>query len=93
MLPEPLPPPYAKKIILNILQKGSVTYAEPHALQRMEERDISTLDCVNVLRGGKVAPAEYENGSWRYRVYTPRMTVVARFESELELEIVTAWRE
>ncbi|GFO57533.1 hypothetical protein GMSM_45400 [Geomonas sp. Red276] len=34
MLPEPLTPPYAEKIILNILKKGSVAYAEPHALQR-----------------------------------------------------------
>ena len=93
MLPEPLPPSDAKKVILHILKKGAVTYAQPHALERMEQRNISSLDCVNVLRGGMVAPAEFENGSWRYRVHTSRMCVVARFESESELEVVTAWRE
>jgi len=40
-----------------------------------------------------VAEGEYENGSWRYRVYTPRICVVVRFESEDILQIVTAWRE
>lgn len=93
MLREPLPPPEAKKIIQVILRRGTVTYAQPHALERLVQRNISTLDCVNVLRGGIVAPAEFENGSWRYRIYTPRMCVVARFESEAELEVVTAWRE
>lgn len=93
MLPEPLKPPDAKKIILNILKRGSVTYLQTHALQQMEKRHISMVDCVNVLRGGLVQEGELENGSWRYRVCTPKMCVVARFESDLELEIVTAWRE
>ena len=53
-----------------------------HMRWRMEQRNISSLDCINVLRGGIVAAAEYENGSWRYRVHTPKMSVVARFESE-----------
>ena len=44
-----------------------------------------------VSRGGIVEPAEFESGSWRYRVRTARMCVVA-FRSETELRIVTAWR-
>ena len=63
MLPEPLTPPYAKKLILNILKKGTVTYAEPHALQRMEERDISTL----------TASTSCEAARWRRR--STRMAV------------------
>jgi hypothetical protein len=93
MLREPLPPSETKKLLVQILKKGTVTYAQPHALERMAQRNISTLDCVNVLRGGAVAPGEFQNGSWRYRVYTVKMCVVARFESETELEVVTAWRE
>jgi len=93
MLPEPLRPPEAKKLIRKILSTGFVTYAQPHAEDRMRQRNISTVDCVNVLRGGAVAEGEMENGSWRYRVYTPRMCVVIRFESESILEVVTAWRE
>ncbi|MGE4579234.1 MAG: DUF4258 domain-containing protein [Desulfuromonadales bacterium] len=93
MSPEPLSPPEAKKLIRKILSTGFVTYAQPHAEDRMRQRKITTVDCVNVLRGGVVAEGELENGSWRYRVFTPRMCVVVRFESETELEVVTAWRE
>ena len=64
------------------------------------------MDVVNVLRGGVVQPAEWENGSCRYRVLTQRMAAVAAFEpdaeslpadaddlSEMELIVVTAWRQ
>lgn len=60
---------------------------------------------MNVLRGGVVREAEWENGSWRYRVETPRMTFVVVFEPDLvtmpgddesvgdiELVVVTGWR-
>jgi len=93
MLTEPLRPVEAKKLIREILRGGIVTYSQPHAEERMHQRNISTVDCVNVLRGGVVAEGEYENGSWRYRVFTPRMCVVIRFEDESMLEVVTAWRE
>lgn len=44
--------------------------------------------------GGVVEPAEFENGSWRYRVRTNRMMVVVAFDedSESELVVVTGWR-
>ena len=93
MLSEPLRPPEAKKIILTILTQGIVTYSQPHAEEQMKKRRISTVDCVNVLRGGVVNEGEYENGSWRYQVRTPKICVVIRFESEEILEVVTAWRE
>lgn len=93
MLPEPLRPPEVKKLIRQIIGKGIVTYSQPHAEERMRERGITTVDCINVLRGGVVAEGEYENGSWRYRVYTAKMCVVIRFESESLLEVVTAWRD
>jgi len=92
MLPEPLRPPEAKKLIREILSRGIVTYAQPHAEERMKKHRLTTVDCVNVLRGGSVEEAEHENGSWRYRVFTGRMCVVVRFESESVLQVVTAWR-
>ena len=58
----------------------------------MTKDDLSIVDCVNVLRAGVVEPAEYENGSWRYRVRTQRIYVVVAFRSEKQLVIVTAWR-
>jgi hypothetical protein len=48
---------------------------------------LTTVDAVNMLRGGIVEPGEFENGSWLYRVRTARMCVVVA-----ELRIVTAWR-
>jgi hypothetical protein len=60
---------------------------------------------VNVLRGGAVREAEWENGSWRFRVETQRMVFVVTFDpeptrmpagdddvSDLELIVVTGWR-
>jgi hypothetical protein len=53
---------------------------------------MSTVDAVNVLRGGVVRPGEYEKSTRRYRVQTGRMTVVVAFRSKDELVVVTAWR-
>ena len=90
---EPLKPSEARKLIHHILKDGYVTYSRPHAIDRMKEREMDTSDCINILRGGKVREGEYENGSWRYRVETPKMAVVVTFVAEDELMIVTAWRE
>ena len=92
MLPEPLRPPVVKCLVLQIITAGIVTYSQPHAEEQMKKRRISMVDCINVLRGGAAAEGEYENGSWRYQIHTPKMCVVIRFESETILEVVTAWR-
>ena len=89
---EPLKPSESRKLILHILKNGDVTYSQPHAIERMEERKIDNSDCINILRGGKVKEGEFENGSWRYRVETSKMTVVVTFIDENELMILTAWR-
>lgn len=90
---EPLKPGEARKLIHQILKDGYVTYSRPHALERMVARQMDTSDCINILRGGKVREGEYENGSWRYRIETPKMAVVVTFIGGDELMIVTAWRE
>lgn len=92
MLNEPLQRTQTKKLILSILKDGSISFAQPHAMERLKKHGLSTLDCLNVLRGGAAEVAEYENGEWRYRIQTAKMTVVVRFEDETELMIVTAWR-
>jgi hypothetical protein len=71
----------------------------------MEKDRLTDIDAVNVLRAGAVREAEWENGSWRHRVETPKMVVVATFDPEpdrmpddddelgdLELLVVTGWR-
>ena len=69
---EPLSPPVARRLIREILAGGEVE-SSGHASRKMEEDDLTMVDCVNVLRGGIVEPAEWEDGSWRYRVHTQRI--------------------
>lgn len=92
MLKEPLEPNRARRLLGEILEKGSVTFSG-HSEKALADDDLSTVDAVNVLRGGVVQPAEFENGSWRYRVRTQRMVVVVVFRSASEIAVVTAWRE
>jgi len=58
----------------------------------MAKDDLNMVDCVNVLRGGVVEQPEFEHGTWRYRVRTNRIVVVAAFRSATVLTVVTAWR-
>ena len=88
---EPLAPDDAKRLIREILASGDVRFSR-HATEEMASDDLEALDCINVLRGGFVEPAEFENGSWRYRVLAQRMAVVVAFRSERALVVVTAWR-
>ena len=89
---EPLEAAEAKKRIRHILSgAGSVTPSQ-HALHQLRARDMTMVDVVNVLRGGHVESTEEIDGTWRYRVCTPRMVVIVAFRSETELRIVTGWR-
>lgn len=87
----PLTPPDARRRIREVLASGEVVSSR-HATQEVANDDLTMVDCINVLRGGVVEPAEWEHGSWRYRVHTQRIWVVVAFRSETRLVIVTAWR-
>ena len=89
---ERLHPRLAKNLLRRILQEGVVTYAVPHALERLRQRKISMVDCENVMRGGVVEEPEWESGAWRYRIRTRRIALVVQFLSESEVLVVTAWR-
>jgi len=58
----------------------------------MRADNLTTADALNVMRAGAVRPGEFENGSWRYRIETQRMTFVVAFRSETRAVVVTAWR-
>ncbi len=90
-LVEPLDPAAAKRLIRQIIEAGTMSFSK-HALEEMADDDLTTVDCVNVLRGGIVEPPELERGSWRYRVRTARICVVVVFRSETQLVVVTVWR-
>ncbi len=50
---EPLDSINAKRRIRHIIDNGTVQWTN-HALQRLSERRLTTVDCVNVLRAGVV---------------------------------------
>jgi hypothetical protein len=94
----------AKKLIRRVLDCG-IFIVSPHARDEMNKENLTDLDAVNVLRGGVVQEAEYENGSWRWQVRTTRMSFVVTFEPEveavpdqasdlstMEVVVVTGWR-
>lgn len=88
---EPFHPTRARQLIRRILTSGTVSFTK-HALTEMAKDGLSAVDCINVLRGGVVEPAEFERGTWRYRVRTNRIYVVVAFRSELHLVVITVWR-
>jgi hypothetical protein len=88
---EPFHPTQARRLIQRIINDGDVSWTR-HALDEMAKDNLTTVDCINVLRGGVVEPAEEIRGTWRYRVCTARIYVVVGFRSETRLVVVTAWR-
>ena len=90
-LKEPLGPAEVRRLLRAILDDGEVSFTN-HALDEMEQDKISQAEAIGVLRSGRVEPAEFERGSWRYRVCAQRTYVVAAFRSDLSAVIVTAWR-
>lgn len=91
MLDEPLKPADARALIRKILKSGGYRFSE-HSAEEMAKDNLVELDCVNVLRAGQVEPPDFEKGSWRYRVFTPKIVVVVAFRSETQMSVVTAWR-
>jgi len=91
LLVEPLDNVAAKALIRRILSAGQVALSH-HVSKRLKERSIDPEDVLNVLRGGLVDGCDMEDGTWRYRVRTPRFYVVVAFRSEDEMRVVTAWR-
>lgn len=88
---EPLRPEEARRLLREILATGEVVFTN-HALDEMAQDGISQAEAIGVLRSGVVEPAEFERGSWRYRVRARRTYVVATFRSEATVVVVTAWR-
>ena len=90
-MPEPFSPPDARTRIREVLATGAVVFSR-HAIAELRADGLSRNDAIAVLRGGVVEPAEFESGSWRYRMRAQRVYVVVAFRSDVELIVVTGWR-
>jgi len=88
---EPLSNVDAKRLIRDILTNGTFGFTG-HAKAELAKDSLTTVDAVNVLRGGAVEFSELVDGTWRYRVRTNKITVVVAFRSDDHLVVVTAWR-
>lgn len=78
-------------VIRQILRQGEVAFSSG-ALANMKEDGLSELDCINALRGGRVAGQEVQGDKVRYRITTRRLVVVAALRSEQALWVVSARR-
>jgi len=92
VLEEPLGNVEARQLARRILEDGFYVFTR-HCENRLMERDLSSVDCMNVIRGGHVTAIELVRSAWRYRFETPRISVVVEFESEDEFAVITAWRK
>lgn len=82
----------ARTEIRRLWSEGRVTTSR-HCEKRMLERRVSPADVNNMLRAGHVSAVEFENGSWRYTVGTPRMSVVVVLDLDDDsVIVVTVWR-
>lgn len=87
---EPFGENTAKQLIRECIAREHVNWTD-HALHRCSERGLTTVDCVNALKSGVVDPAEWENGTWRYRVRAGPITVLVAFRDARALTVITAW--
>jgi hypothetical protein len=87
---QPLSAVDARKLARQILATGDVTFTS-HALAELAKDGKTTVDAINVIRGGVYREAEWENGGWRHQVQTQRFTVVIEFDSATDLIVITAW--
>ena len=84
----------ARKVLSEIFNTDAnlVSYSK-HGRKQMKERDLTTVDVVNILKVGKIlGEPEEVHGTWRYRVETPKITVVIAFRKPNHVVVVTAWR-
>ena len=88
---EPLTQAEARKLMREIVATGTVSFSQ-HAIDELTKDKLTQADAVNAIKAGAVEPAEFERGSWRYRVHTVRVWVVVVFRSLTQLVVVTAWK-
>lgn len=86
------PPPTVHQVREQVLRvlRGEVgsLYHTRHALQRMQERGMSTVDVANVLRGGRYRVAEEPGDDVRFIAETARYRVVFCLERHGDTTVV-----
>lgn len=74
----------ARKLISRLVAAGKVRFVQ-HAYDRMEERNVSHQDALNVLETPDsfiLGEGELERGSYRYRLCTNRLMLAVSFTTD-----------
>lgn len=90
-----LSPVQARKILAEIFNENPnfISFTK-HAFEQMDEDDLKMGDILNVIKAGKIHDdPEFENGSYRYRVQTAKITVVIAFRKPNHVVVITTWRK
>lgn len=87
----------ARKLVAKVMQQSpsNVRFSR-HAMEEMEKDNLIVSDVLNVMKSPDsriINEAEFERGSYRYRLETNKITVVIAFDSPTSFVVVTAWRE
>ena len=90
MLEEPLSPIDTSRLVRQILENGTIIYSN-HARDEMKNDGLVEADVERALLGGS-EPAEWINGSWKYRFHSYQTWAVVTFRNEEIVVIITAWR-
>lgn len=79
--------------LLDVLDGGFVKYST-HALQRLDQREIHTVDVENLLARGQIREPEQDaEGRWCYKPETDRMYIVIVFIDAETILVKTAVRK
>lgn len=68
--PGPLPNDAARALITRLAADTAAIGWSVHAVEKMQQRDVSILQALTVIRSGKIiaGPALDEFGEWRYKL-------------------------
>ncbi len=85
----------ARKLITRLVANERIRFSN-HAYERMEEREISIQDALNVLESPSsfiLGEGELEKGSYRYQLCTNRFKLAVGFTSDgLEVVVLSVMR-
>ena len=79
---EPFDQDVARAHVLAILDGPGMTVFTARLKKDLLENDMTSLDAVNVLRGGAMSPAVQTSAGWIYRATTRRMSVEFSFRAQ-----------
>jgi hypothetical protein len=87
----------ARKLLGRMIREDGINVLfSKHAREELKKDGLGIDDAIDVLASTEariLKDAEFENGTYRYRVETSSVCLVIVFNSVTELIVITAWRK